>query len=165
MATLAATIRRLKRCHFKAELSAMHGDCLAGCREERNQLDLDIGSARDRRDIVRKRSSECEQLVRLGAGADANTLDLPGEKPALEGELGGCNRPLDAGLDFYRLELHRSDRSGEGQILGGIVPRLESEESDEVAEPLDEGGLGVHAAGPPAKGSRKLHWTNQLCNS
>ena len=91
-------------------------------------------------------SSERKQLVRLGPSGNADTLDLSGKESVLERELGGDDRPLYTGLDLHRLEFDRGDGCGESQILGRIVPRLESEESDEIAEPLDEGGLGVQVA-------------------
>lgn len=110
-------------------------------------------------------SSERKQLVRLGTSGNTDTLDLSGKESVLESELGGDDRPLYTGLDLHRLEFDRGDGCGESQILGGIVPRLESEESDEIAEPLDEGGLGVQVASLQAQAPGKLHWTYQLCNS
>jgi hypothetical protein len=53
--------------------------------------------------------------------------------------------PLDAGLDFDR-RVNRRRRRGERQILRGIVPRIDPQQGHQVAEALDEGRRGFHAA-------------------
>ena len=95
--------------------------------------------------IVGQRASEGQQLVRLGAGGDADQLDPPSQQPPLEREIVRDHAPFDAGLDLERLGLDRGGGGGQGKILGRVVPRIGAQKGDQVAESLDERRPGVHA--------------------
>ena len=87
----------------------------------------------------------------FGARGDVDRLDLPGQEAALEGEIVGDDAPGDAGLDLDRLRLDRSTGRGQGEVLRCVVRGVDAEQRHQVAEPLDERRLGVHA---PASGAR-----------
>ena len=100
---------------------------------------------------MRERPRERQQLVGLGARRDVDRLDLSGQEPALEREIVGDDAPGEAGLDIDRLGLDGSTGRGQGEVLRRVVPRVDAQERHQVAEPLDERRLGVHA---PASGAR-----------
>ena len=120
-----------------------------------------LGELADGYGVVRQCAGEREQLVGLGAGGDADRLDVAGEQAALQREIVGDDAPFDPGLDLDRvLGLDGRDRRRERQVLRRVVAWIGAQQGDEVAEALDEGGLGVH--GSLSRGvDLKLHgpWT------
>ena len=97
---------------------------------------------------MRQGTGEGQQLMRLGSRRDSKTLDVPGEEPAPEREFRGHDRPLDTRLDLQGPLFDGGGGGGQCQILSRIVPRLEPQESDQIAETPDESGLVVHAPTP-----------------
>ena len=87
----------------------------------------------------------------LGASGDADCLDLAGQEPALEGEIVGDDAPGETGFDIDRLRLDGGTGRGQGQILRRVVSRVDAQQDHQVAEPLDERRLGVHAPASEAR--------------
>jgi hypothetical protein len=95
---------------------------------------------------VGERARQAQEFLRRGTRADPDRVDATGSQSALEGEvLAQHESALNAGLHDDRVPIHGSGRGGERELLGGIVPGVGPEERDEVAEPLDERGVGIQA--------------------
>jgi hypothetical protein len=95
---------------------------------------------------VRQRTRERLQLLGIGAGFDPDAIDLTRQHARLERHIVGDLAPGDAGLELDRGRLHGSCSRRERQILRSIVARVDPQQGHQVAEALDEGRRGSHAA-------------------
>src|SRR5262249_18438176 len=98
---------------MEAGLGSQKRKLRAGCSQRGDQLDMDLGGAWNRSDVMGECTRKREELMRLCAGCDADAFHLSGEEAALESEFRRGDRPLRAGFDLDRLELNRGKRRGQ----------------------------------------------------
>ena len=79
-------------------------------REQADQLDRDVGSDRQRGDVVGEGARERLQLVGICSGLDPQAIDLARQHARLERHVVGNLAPRDAGLELDRHRLYGGGR-------------------------------------------------------
>jgi FixJ family two-component response regulator len=86
------------------------------------------------------------ELVGIRSGLDPQAVDLTRQHARLERHIVGNLAPRDAGLELDRHRLYSGGGRRERQILRGVVAGINPQQRHQIAEALDEGRRGVHAA-------------------
>ena len=127
-------------------------------------LQLHVRRGGNGREVVGEGAGDGQQLLGLDARGDPEAVHLAGDHPGAESHPRSTAGAGAGGLHLDAGGRHGARRRAEGEVLRGVVPRIDAHQCDQVAEALDEDGVGIQAGGSWEGSEGKLPIPPQLRN-